>query len=239
MLHNVKAILFDAVGTLIHPDPPAAVAYAEVGRRQGSCLEPAEVARRFGAAFAREEALDVASGLRTDEERERERWRRIVAEVLEDARDPAACFAELYRHFALPQSWRVAADAAAVLGELARRGYTLGMASNYDQRLRSVVEGLPELQALQHLVISAEVGWRKPAPQFFAAAAARLVLKPNDILYIGDDLVNDLEGARAAGSAALLFDPGGEAPDIPERVGRLTEVLTRLSAPPGGASPRG
>src|SRR5207302_1039003 len=50
---EVRAVFFDAVGTLIHPEPPAGAVYAEVGRRHGSRLTAAEIARRFAAAFRR------------------------------------------------------------------------------------------------------------------------------------------------------------------------------------------
>src|SRR5262249_5574805 len=155
-----------AVGTLIHPDPPAQLVYSQVGRRFGSRLPAAAIEQRFAAAFQREEALDRQQGLRTSEERERDRWRRIVAAVLDDVADGESCFRELYRHFSCPGAWRVEAGAVGVVEELARRGHTLGLASNYDHRLRSVVAGLPALRGLHHLVISSEVGWRKPAPQF-------------------------------------------------------------------------
>ncbi len=210
VLHGIRAIVFDAVGTVIHPLPPAPVLYAEVGRRFGSNRIAAEIAPRFIAAFARAEAIDYANGLRTGETREIERWRRIVGQVLDDVRDQDACFLELFEHFSRPEAWRCDPDAAATIETLAQRGYALGMASNYDQRLRSVVAGLPALRPLQHLIISSEVGWRKPAPQFFLAVCRAFDLIPERILYVGDDLANDFEGARAAGLRSVLLDPKGK-----------------------------
>jgi putative hydrolase of the HAD superfamily len=221
---NVRAVYFDAVGTLIHPDPPAAAAYADVGRRHGSRLAPPEITRRFAAAFAREEALDLAGALRTDEARELRRWQGIVGEVLDDVADPDACFAELYRHFSLPRAWRCEPDVGPVLRALAGRGYRLGVASNYDRRLYPVVEGLPELQPLQDVVISSEVGWRKPAPQFFAALSEQAGLAPEAILLVGDDRVNDHEGATACGLASVLLDPRGRELDVAERITGLGEL---------------
>ena len=221
---EIQAILFDAVGTLIHPDPPAALVYAEVGRRHGSCRDAADIRQRFAAAFAREEAFDLAHGLRTSEEREVCRWRCIVRDVLDDVTDADACFEELYRHFSLPGAWRCEPEVAMVLETLDRRGYTLGLASNYDHRLRSVAAGLPALGPLRHLIISSEVGWRKPAPEFFATAATWLRLPLKDILIIGDDRVNDYDGGRAVGSQTVLLDPDGEEPDA-VRIARLAELI--------------
>jgi putative hydrolase of the HAD superfamily len=212
-LYGIRAVVVDAVGTVIHPEPPAPVIYAEVGRRFGSKRTAAEIAPRFIAAFAREEVIDHANGLRTSEVREIERWRHIVGDVFNDVTDTDACFRELFEHFSRPEAWRCDPDAAATIEALARRGYAVGMASNYDRRLRSVVAGLGALKPLQSLVISSEVGWRKPAPQFFLAVCQALEVPAQGILYIGDDPVNDDDGARAAGLRALLFDPKGKHRD--------------------------
>src|SRR5579884_3522174 len=95
---GVRAVFFDAVGTLIHPEPPAGAVYAAVGRAAGSRLDPAAIAARFQAAFRAEEAADLRHGLRTSPGREVERWRHIVATVLDDVRDPEGCFRELWAH---------------------------------------------------------------------------------------------------------------------------------------------
>lgn len=202
---EVQAIFFDAVGTLLFPDPSPATIYAEVGRRHGSRLTVNKIRDRFAAAFALEEAADLAAGLRTSEERERQRWRSIVAAVLDDVADPEACFRELYEHFARPAAWRVDPDAPDLLRRLRDQGYRLGVASNFDRRLREVVAGLPELAPLTWLVISSEIGWRKPSQEFFAAVCRTADATPQRILLVGDDPVNDVQGALAASIHALMI----------------------------------
>jgi putative hydrolase of the HAD superfamily len=225
---RVGAVVFDAVGTLLHPDPPAA-AYAAVGRRHGSRLCVEEIGTRFAAAFRRQEDADRAAGWRTDEAREAARWRAVVAETLYDAADPAACFAELHAHFARPNAWRCDPDAAATLAALAARGLRVGLASNFDGRLHGVVAGLPELRPVQGLVVaSAAVGWRKPAAEFFRAVQARVGLPPEEILFIGDDPATDYDGARAAGLRAVLYDPRGRGPAAAGRVRRLADLTDRV-----------
>src|SRR5437016_2738108 len=112
---TARAIFFDAVGTLLHPDPPAPVIYAEVGRRLGSHHDAATILSRFRSAFQREELIDQRQGWRTSEEREGTRWQRIVFEVLDDVIDPTACFHELYEHFSRPEAWRVEPEVADTL----------------------------------------------------------------------------------------------------------------------------
>jgi putative hydrolase of the HAD superfamily len=224
---TVRVIFFDAVGTLLHPEPAAPQVYAEVGGRHGSRLDPATIADRFRTAFQRQEDLDRATGWQTSEAREMERWRHIVGEVLADATDPEACFRELFTYFSRADSWRCDTDAGRVLRELAHRGYSLGIASNLDQRLRTIVAGIPDFAPIQFLAISSEIGWRKPAPQFFAALCRMTNLDPGQILLVGDDRMNDYEPARAAGMNALLFEPGNhERVHDRTRLNCLTQLVT-------------
>jgi putative hydrolase of the HAD superfamily len=210
-------VFFDAVGTLLHPEPPAPVVYATVGRRFGSGLDEAAITARFRAAFRRQEVADHVMGLRTNEEREVARWRAIVREVLDDVLDIEACFQELYTHFARADAWRCQLETAEILSVLAQRGHMLGIASNFDQRLRGLVEHLPMLRPVRHLVISSEIGWRKPALAFFVALCRRAGAPARQVLYVGDDSVNDYEGARAAGMQAVLLDPRSES-ELPAEV---------------------
>jgi putative hydrolase of the HAD superfamily len=229
---GVRALFFDAVGTLLYPDPLAEEVYARLGRAHGSALALGQVRARFRAAFARQEEADRAAGLRTDEGREVRRWRAIVGEVLDDVADPQRCFEELYEYFARPGAWRCDPGAGPALAGLARRGYALGIASNFDRRLRGVVAGMPELAPVRHLVISSEVGWRKPAPEFFARLRAEAGLPADQVVLVGDDWVNDLEGATRAGLPAVLLDPRGRwALPPPARVAGLGELPGLFGGP--------
>jgi putative hydrolase of the HAD superfamily len=219
-------VFFDAVGTLLHPEPPAPVVYAAVGRRFGSRLDAAVIAQRFRTAFRRQEQEDSASGLRTSEEREWMRWRAIVAEVVDDVSDPEECFSELHAHFARPDAWRCEPHTSHVLETLAGRGHRLGIASNFDARLRRVVEGLSDLQVVRQLVISSEIGWRKPAPSFFAEMCQRSGSPSGQIVYVGDDENNDYAGGRSFGLQVVLLDPIRRATVPPDAI--ITSLMDLL-----------
>lgn len=200
-----RAVLFDAVGTLIYPDPPVSAAYAIVGRRFGSRIDEAEVQRRFKLAFARQEALDAAEyGQRTSESRERQRWQAIVHEIFDDADDHNALFQQLWDYFAQASHWRVFDDVPDLWSKIEARQLLIGIASNFDGRLRALCQDLPPLDRCRTLFVSSEVGVRKPALDFFRAIEGRLQLPPDQIMLVGDDRVSDFDAARAAGWQAAL-----------------------------------
>src|SRR5437868_5801823 len=135
----IRAVLFDAVGTLIHADPPVAAAYAAAAQRFGLQLDEPRILARFRAAFARQEENDRRRGQVTSLDREIGRWREIVADVFEETAPSLELrreiFADLWRHFARPESWRVDREAAACWQSLAARGLIVAVASNFDDRL--------------------------------------------------------------------------------------------------------
>ena len=220
---GIRAVFFDAVGTLLFPRVPVARTYAEHACRYGAQVTEEQVRHAFREAFARQEQLDRTANWRTDEDRERARWKSIVTDVLTGA-DAGPCFAGLWDWFADPAAWAVHPEAGPVLGGLARRGLTLGLGSNFDSRLLPLVNYFPELGPVRgRCVVSSLVGWRKPAPEFFAALVAAAGCPPDQILYVGDDLKNDYGGARAAGLRAVLLDPdAGTA--TPDRIGNLRDL---------------
>jgi putative hydrolase of the HAD superfamily len=209
-----SAILFDAVGTLIHPDPPVAAVYAAAGRRLGVDVAEHELQARFRTAFARQEAIDRQQhGLKTSADRERNRWREIVGDVFADEipssprRDEL--FYMLWEHFAQPAKWRLDDDLLACWAALEGRGLAIAIASNFDERLEHIVTHISPLHRAHRLYISARIGHRKPSAEFFRSVDRDLCIPPAELLSVGDDLENDYLGATAAGWQAILVDRSG------------------------------
>jgi putative hydrolase of the HAD superfamily len=228
-VRRYRCIAFDAVGTLIEPVPPASHVYYQAAQRFGSRLAPDDIARRFKQAFHQSEQGDgtAAGGHVTSEDRERKRWREIVSRVIDDIPSPAACFLELFEHFARPGSWSVFPDVAATLARLEASGYRLAIASNFDRRLHAVCDGLAPLDRLGLRIISSEVGHRKPSAGFFKALADQAACSPEEILMIGDDQTNDVDGARKAGLHAVRLNR--RTPPVPGEIGTLSEILSLLA----------
>lgn len=224
-LDGIRAVFFDAVGTVLFPDPGASLVYAEVASRHGIALEASSVSPLLWRQFRMEDDLDRERNWTTSEERERTRWRNVVSAALPGSSDEL--FEELFHHFARPTAWRVPDEAAETIAALHASGYVVGMGSNYDSRLRTVVDGSPELLPLRNrLVISSLVGIRKPGRAFFEAVVSTAGCRADEVLFVGDDTENDYHGAIAAGLRAVLLDEKDKHPEVPTRVRRLTELGT-------------
>lgn len=225
---RIQGIVLDAVGTLIQPTPSVAAAYTLAAGRQGIELNPDVVKKRFGAAFKADLVGGHDGPLSTDQGVERRRWREIVARVLPEVPDADRAFDELWDHFGRPDRWRVFPDVAPALAAIREAGLRVCIGSNFDSRLHGVVAGLPELAGLADtIVVSSEVGYRKPHAAFFRAACDRLGLPADRVVSVGDDFENDVEGARLAGLSAVALRRPGDAPVQGPSVTHLAD-LARL-----------
>jgi putative hydrolase of the HAD superfamily len=222
-LARILAVTFDVGGTLIRPWPSVGHVYAEVALRHGVTHVTADLLEaRFRAAWrARHDLNDTRAG-----------WQALVDDVFRGlTREPPSrtFFPELYERFAQAEAWRIFDDVLPAIRELSARGLRLGVLSNWDERLRSLLRNLRLDACFQTLVISSEVGAAKPAPAIFAQAASQLGLPPASILHVGDDLEMDVLGATSAGFHAFHLARTAQAGDA-RTLTHLGEIATRIGA---------
>ncbi len=86
--------------------------------------------------------------------------------------------------------------------ELSRR-FIVGVVSNGlpDVQYRKL-EAIGLQQVLSCIVLSEEIGIRKPDPRIFHHAARLLQLQPSECLYVGDSYASDVVGAKTSGMLA-------------------------------------
>ncbi len=229
---EVDWLVFDAVGTLLTPEPGVADTYARIGREHGSRRTVDELRTRFGRAFRDSEIRCFPPERigRTSEAEERARWAWIVATVLDDVTDQPGCFEALWRHFAEPRHWRVYSDVAVTLERAARAGVRLAMASNFDGRLPPIVAAFPELRPIERVLVSSALGWRKPAPEFYQAMLRELDADPGSVVMIGDDPESDVAAPRRAGITAWWLDRDDTSQTaVLPRVKSLTELAASFA----------
>ena len=232
MSSNYKSyewIVFDAVGTLIYATPSVAAAYHSIGHQYGSQLSLEEVRLRFRRSFYSSEAddCDREAGLVTNESIEIKRWKRVVEEVFDDVSNLDACFEELFRHFGQPSAWACFDDVEPTVSALLSADKKIAIASNFDQRLNSVCDGLSPLDLIENRVVSSLIGYRKPSPLFFSTMLEQLMTTADRVLFVGDDPTNDIHGPNAVGIDAIQIDR--ENSDDDGKLSSLTELIGRLS----------
>ena len=202
---GVGVVVFDVVGTLVEPSPSVAVAYQQAGLRHGLTVDTSIIQQRFKAAWRRQETIDAAAvpAFATSRGREAQRWQAIVDDVFEGAAPAAAIFADLWEHFGRVESWQPLAHGRDLVRLAIDAGVTVALASNFDERLLAIAERLEPLSWVPHVFASSEIGWRKPAPEFFRWIERRLGCGPAAVLLVGDDPELDVAAARRAGWRSL------------------------------------
>ena len=120
-------------------------------------------------------------------------------------------------------------DALPTLAGLRERGLRTAIASNAPfppEMMRRQMRRLGFLDAVDAVVLSAEVGRRKPAPELYRAGLQAVGVGPDEALYVGDRLSEDYDGPRRLGMRALLLS--SSPPPGVEAISRLAELLERL-----------
>ena len=114
----------------------------------------------------------------------------------------------LYDHFESPGTWEAAPDAHEVVQWVSSR-YRCAVLSNFDSRLKRILEDLDLLAHFESVFLSCEIGASKPDPRIFRAAHEGLRVAPARILHVGDDPECDWRGAEEAGFLHFRVGKGG------------------------------
>jgi putative hydrolase of the HAD superfamily len=205
----IKAIFFDAAGTLIHLPQSVGHHYALAGRRVGLLLDAAALDRAFARSWKQMPARPAIDRPREDDDKGW--WRELVNRVIDEAApgtgelDRDAFFEVAYSHFAEAGVWKLYPEVIEVLEQLQPR-FDLAVVSNFDGRLRMILEQLGVTQFFSHIFLSSELGADKPDPLIYSRALQLSRFAPNETLHVGDDPVRDWQGAEAAGLSVVRLE---------------------------------
>ena len=205
----IKAIFFDAAGTLIHLSRSVGYHYALAGRRIGLLFDAAALDRAFADSWKKMPERPTIEGPREDDDKGW--WRELVDRVIDEVApatgelDRDAFFEVAYSHFAEAGVWELYPEVMEVLEQLRPR-FDLAVVSNFDGRLRMILEQLGVTQFFSHIFLSSELGADKPDPLIFSRALQLSRFAPNETLHVGDDPVRDWESAEAAGLSIFRLE---------------------------------
>jgi putative hydrolase of the HAD superfamily len=199
----LRAVLFDAGGTLVHPD------------------------HEFILEQLRAEGVTAAEGSYAEARRHAQAALLAIlrsADPGDDATRIEAWFLTLLTRLGLPaarlgvvgdairrrheEGWlwvRAVPGTRAMLDGLHQAGLRLGVVSNADGRVAQYLERAGLADAFEVIVDSTLVGVEKPDPRIFRIACERMGLTPDQVVYVGDTYDVDVLGADAAGIRAILL----------------------------------
>jgi len=221
----ITTVLFDAGGTLVHLD--YFFLHKEL-RRVGIPVTCRAIRRAEYAA--RREVDHRALGLSqdSDETRRHPYFSALLAELDVEA----ATVDQLLRRFETAHRqdnlWRVMMPSTPrILAELRNRGVRLGVVSNADGRIVSILRNCGIEQFFDVIIDSHHVGVEKPDPRIFHVALEQARTRAEQAIFVGDIYSIDVLGAQRAGLRPLLIDVLDCYKSVQcEKIRHLGELLT-------------
>jgi putative hydrolase of the HAD superfamily len=223
-----KGVLFDAAETLFTTRGSVGEIYGAVAREYGSKAEPEAIQAAFVRNFRGAGPVSV--------ENQKLWWKDIVRRVFSEVGMVESFdkfFDQVYDTFRDSQGWVLFPETRQVLTDLKNRGLKLGVISNFDTRIYSVMESLSILQLFDTITTSSETGFCKPDREIFESAVRALNTAATETLMVGDNLRDDVEAGSRAGLRAILIDRTGRYAATPHpRISSLIELIPLLISRP-------
>ena len=228
----VRAVLFDATGTLLLHREPVGETYRRFALEFGVDLPAARIAEAFGRIFPREDRMVFPGEPRERRPTlERQWWWRLVRSTFRAADSTAqfsdfeAYFERLWSHYAGAAAWQLAPGTRHALDALRARQVPMAVVSNFDHRLPNILEELGVIEYFQSITIPAEAGAAKPDRRIFDAALKGLGDPARRAIYVGDRAVEDVAGARSAGLLPIQVRSLATLAELPTRIDALEQEM--------------
>lgn len=231
---QIKAVFFDAAGTLFTVNGSVGEIYTRLARTYGKEVAVQDLEAGFRRCFATAPPMAFPGTLPEQVlTLEKQWWYDLVQSVfapLGPFPQFAAYFDALFAYFARTEAWQLYPETADTLTALHARGLRLGVISNFDSRLFRLLDGFAISCFFDPIVISTQAGYAKPAVEIFTQALAQHNLRSEEAVHVGDSLQMDIAGASAAGLLPVFIDRRGTEEETESylRVKNLAELLTIL-----------
>jgi len=231
---RIKAVFFDAAGTLLTVNGSVGEIYASIAREHGMEVAVPDLEAGFRRSYAVAPSMAFPGALPEQiPVLERQWWRNLVQKVFASLGSFPRFdeyFEALFSFFARAEAWRLYPETLSTLEELQRRGLKLGVISNFDARLFGLLDGLGITPFVDPVVISTHAGAAKPERGIFTQALARIGVAAEEALHVGDSYEADIVGAKTVGITPVFVDrrmQGEESNDY-STVSNLADLLEIL-----------
>lgn len=214
-MQKPAVIFFDAVGTLFGVRGTVGQVYGEIAAGYGVEVSAKSLDWAFSQVFRTVGSPAFPGAVREEiPALERAWWRKVAIDTFDRSgalmqfEDFDPFFEALFEHFATAKPWELYAETIPTLESLRSAGITLGVISNFDSRLYSVLGALDLAQYFSTVTISTEAGSAKPNAEIFQIALRKHQSLPHQAWHVGDSLSEDYRAARSAGLRGFLVDRG-------------------------------
>ena len=224
-----EIVFFDAGETIVYPHPSFAELFADVCANRGYEITPRDVSavqeRLAPHLVDLAEETGIEQGVTLSDRDSRVFWtylyRRFTSELAIEDDDLVE---DLFRLFRKTSTYRLFDDVLPTLGVLERRGFRLGLISNFEGWLEKLLVELEVGHLFDVSVISGVEGVEKPDRAIYRLALERADVAPAAAVHVGDSMRLDVEPATEVGMRAVLIDRAGRYPGAPNRITSLEEL---------------
>jgi len=227
-----KAVFFDWMNTISHPEPDRHEQYCQVAQELGIELSPQKVIRGI---YKADDELPAGIPLRWSEEKDEEPFIRFQKIVLAEAgvklpRETIRKIPKRLKEIFKGATFALYDDALSTLKALKQRGLILGLITSIGKDVNLALRELGLDPYFNFVVTSREVGVDKPQPPIFLTALERAGVSAQEAVYLGDQYETDVVGARGVGIKPILIDRYDLLPEVSDcpRIHSLTEVAQYL-----------
>jgi putative hydrolase of the HAD superfamily len=210
-----QAVFFDIGNTLLYPYPSVPHVCREILMDAGHDRDTEDIDRLMPLVDDYyEDRFREDDTFWTDEGETSQVWvgmYSLLCRELGLEEDAEVLARRVYDEFGESSRWRAYDDVRPALVRLKeQRGLKLGVISNWDSRLETLLEGLDLAPMFDSIISSATVGLHKPDPRIFEMACDSLGVVPPEAVHVGDHHYSDIVGASAVGMTAVLIDRFGD-----------------------------
>ncbi|KAH7642754.1 haloacid dehalogenase-like hydrolase domain-containing protein 3 [Dermatophagoides farinae] len=227
MFKSIRLLSFDITKTLITTSNEIGAEFMKIASKYGLSPKSDDTVARLNESFASNfkrlnqelPNFGLKSNLTSVEW-----WSRLIqlsfADVgyneTSDRQKLEQASQQLYKYFSRGNLWHLNPDARELLSELRKQKpeITLAVASNFDERLETILRDLDIRHFFNFMFVSRQCGLAKPDPEFFQHILKTVEVGPNEYLHIGDDVENDYFPVKKIRANALIMDPTMEASEI-------------------------
>jgi putative hydrolase of the HAD superfamily len=212
-MERPKVIFLDAAGTIFDIKGSVGEVYSQVAQEFGVKVSAQSIDKAFYHSFKAAPPPIFPDAEEQDiPQLEFEWWFRVASNTFEKTQslelfsDFTDFFTELYIHFGTADPWFVYPDVLQCLEKWRNMGIELGIVSNFDSRIYSVLQVLGLREFFSTITICTQVGSAKPDSKIFTVALEKHNCLPHDAWHVGDSIKEDYEGAKAAGLRGIWIN---------------------------------